>query len=422
MLRIAAIFLVVTAIAILAVLKYLTGDIVRWSDAYEALESAETAYPVRGKDGERVRLANAMVESEPPPGMSIERRLHPVGTLAQLRYETLDREGSVVSTTEVRALVPSLPAFGVDAPAAPFGQTGCPHRCREELAKSGGREIARGGTPGLSPEWVLRMPVGKTFDLGMQSFTLQDLDDPRPISLPQARYRVTLLEACPARVRAGAVTSLEFHENATLPIPKGLRTQRWVQVEDCAALFKARPPRPEVVPAPTKTAKAVPAYAYAPPKLGVIVPQRDSPLGRPSLVVDEGVMLKHERPLQITFHRACRYDPPSNRWVPLPTPGAALEIAGPPRMNVTRVAHRFPEDPGLYWAEWSERVADDREAQTFALVVPGGSAVRCDEGDLPAPAPGEIALCVPRHGPALPGTVPDPGTGCPAQAGLARPK
>src|SRR4029077_5473176 len=122
----------------------------------------------------------------------------------------------------------------------------------------GAVEIHRGGSPGLSPEWVLRMPAGKTFDLGMQSFTLQDLEDPRPLSLPQARYRVTLLEACPARVRAGAVTSLEFNENAILPIPKGLRTQRWVQVEDCSALLKARPSRPEVVAAPARESKPTP--------------------------------------------------------------------------------------------------------------------------------------------------------------------
>ena len=226
MLRVAGILLALAAIATLAVLKYGTGDIVRWGDAYHVLESAETAPPFRGKDAERLLLANAMVESEPPRGMPTDRRLHPVGTLAHLRYEALDRGGAVVSTLEVRSLVPSLPAFGVDAPAAPFGQTSCPRRCAEELAKGGGIEIARGGSPGLSPEWVLRMPVGKTFDLGMQSFTLQDLEDARPISLPHARYRVTLLEACPARVRTGAVTSLEFHESAMIPIPKELRTRR----------------------------------------------------------------------------------------------------------------------------------------------------------------------------------------------------
>ena len=104
-------------------------------------------------------------------------------------------------------------------------------------------QIARGGSPGLSPEWVLRMPVGQTFDLGLQSFSLQDLEDPRPISLAHARYRVTLLEACPARVRVGEVTSLEFQPNATVPIPSEFRTRHWVQVDDCLALLRKRPPR-----------------------------------------------------------------------------------------------------------------------------------------------------------------------------------
>jgi hypothetical protein len=415
--RIAGVLLALVAIAGLAVLKYVTGDIVRWGDAYDDLESAETAHPLRGKDGERIRLANAMVESEPPRGMPIERRLHPVGTLAHLRYETLDREGAVVSTLEVRSLVPSLPAFGVDAPAAPSGQTACPRRCAEELAKSGGTQIARGGSPGLSPEWVLRMPVGQAFDLGRQSFTLQDLEDPRPISLAQARYRVTLLEACPARVRTGTVTTLEVHENAIIPVPRGFRTHRWVQVDDCAALLKKRPARPEAVPAPATVAKETPAYAYAPPKLELLVPRRDTPDGWASLVVDEGVMLLRAQAMHVAFRRICRYDPASNRWEPLPPPQAALEIEGPPRMNVTRVAYRFPEAPGLYWAEWSEMPGGDRgAARAFALVVAGGSSVRCNEGDLPAPGPAEISLCVPRHGPALPGTVPDPVPGCPLKA------
>ena len=61
--------------------------------------------------------------------------------------------------------------------------------------------------------------------------------------LPDARYRVTLLEACPARVRVGEVTSLEFQPNATVPIPSEFRTRHWVQVDDCLALLRKRPPR-----------------------------------------------------------------------------------------------------------------------------------------------------------------------------------
>lgn len=415
----AAIVLALVAIAAAAGFALLGGGIVRWSDAYVALESAETAHPFRGADGERVRLANAMVESEPPRGMPVDRRLHPVGTLAHLRYERLGADGGVTDTIEVRALVPSLPAFGADAPEAPFGRTACPRRCREGLAESGAVKIERGGSPGLSPEWVLRMPVGRAFDLGMQSFSLQDLEDPRPIALPQARYRVTLLEACAARVHAGAVTSLEFHEHATVPVPKGLRTDRWVQVEGCAALARNWPARPE--PAAVQPVSTVaPPYAYRPPQLELLVTRHEA-LGRAALVVDEGVMLVRKEAMHVVFRRICAYEPASNRWSPLPMPEAGLEVAGPPQMNVTRVAYRFPEAPGLYFADWSEVPANDRgAARSFSLVVAGGTSRHCREGGLPAPAPGEIALCVPRHGAALPGTVPDPSVSCPAAAAVAR--
>jgi hypothetical protein len=205
------------------------------------------AHALRGHSDERVLLANAMAESEPPRGMPTDRRLHPPSTLAHLRYERIETDGSVVSSTDVRALVPSLPAFGAEAPGAPFGLTACPRRCAEQLAESGAIQVHRGGSPGLSPEWVLRMPVGQTFELGRQSYNLQDLDDPRPVSLPYASYRVTLLEACPARVRVGTVTSLDFQENAVIPVPKEFRTRHWVQVEDCPALMKKRPQRPATI-------------------------------------------------------------------------------------------------------------------------------------------------------------------------------
>lgn len=76
------------------------------------------------------------------------QRIHAVGTLAHLRYETLDRRGRVLSTIEVRALVPSLPAFGEDAPGGPHGEIDCPEVCRSGLAPSAAHLIARGGTPG----------------------------------------------------------------------------------------------------------------------------------------------------------------------------------------------------------------------------------------------------------------------------------
>src|SRR5687767_3002523 len=145
MLRNAATVLAVVVLAAVAAFAFISGKFVRWSDAYQALESAETSHPVFSREAERVLLANAMVESEPPRGMPTDKRLHPVGTLAHLRYETLKPDGTVAASTEVRALVPSLPYFGVDAPGAPFGRTACPQRCQDGLAASGAVEIARSG-------------------------------------------------------------------------------------------------------------------------------------------------------------------------------------------------------------------------------------------------------------------------------------
>ena len=409
---------VLAAIAVLgtlAVRTWLTGDLVRWADGYVALEAREFLTPARGGDDERVRLANAMAESEAPRGLPMGRRIHPPSTLAHLRYEQIGADGEVKSTVEVRALVPALPAFGVDAPAGLLGRTECPAKCAEALAGNDALQIARGGRPGLADEWVMRMPVGQTFDLGSTSFTLQDLEDARPISLPQARYRATLVEACSARVRVGTVTQLEFHPSAMVPIPQELRSRHWVQLEGCTALAKRTPPR---APPETVTASAplqAPPYAYRPPELGIVVPRR-GPVGRAELVVDETQWVRRNlETMHVLIHRVCRYDPPSNRWLRLARPAGGLEISGPGLMNRTRVAYRFDEAPGLYWAEWTEaQPAAPGAATKFALVIPAGRTVHCREGELPAPAPGEISLCVPGHGPALPGTVPDPAAGCPA--------
>ena len=405
---------IVPLIAVLAgaLVIYMTGIFVRWSDAYVVLEAGEVIAPPRAGDDERVRLANAMAEGEAPRGMPIGKRLHRMGTLAHLRYENVGADGRIVSTTEVRALVPSLPAFGVDAPGGILGRIECPQQCAQALAETGGAMLERGGTPGIATEWVMRMPVGTPYDLGLTSFTLQDIQDARPISLPQARYRVTLLEACQGRVRVGAVTSLEFHESAMLPIPKGLRTRQWVQLDGCPALTRRVPSRPEVVAAPAVSART-PSYAYRPPKLALLISQRGA-VGRASLIVDEGAKLTLPETIHVHFRRACRFEAGTNRWVALPIPASALEVSGPGLMGRTRVALHFPEDPGLYWAQWTEVPANDTgAAREFALVVPAGRSVHCREGLLLAPGADEISLCVPGHGAAQPRVVPDPAQACP---------
>lgn len=248
----AKIVAIIAFVAILAGLgvSYATGGLVRWSDAYVALEATEATAPARSGDDERLRLANATAEGEAPRGMPIGPRLHRVGTLAHLRYESLGAEGRVVSTTEVRALVPPLPYFGADAPAGILRGIECPRPCVDALAKAGGALLERGGATGIAAEWVMRMPVGTAYELGLTSFTLQDIQDARPIPLPQANYRVTLLEACPARVRVGAVTRLEFCIGPSGPkFPRTTRGRRSTSRSWCrrdAACFAARAccPRP----------------------------------------------------------------------------------------------------------------------------------------------------------------------------------
>ena len=297
----------------------------RFSNAYVALEATEAVYAGHGADAERVRLANAMVENEPPRGLTLGPRIHPVGTLAHVRYETLARSGEVVSTTEVRALAPPLPYFGIDAPGGPYGRIDCPQACREALVATGGSLIDRGGSPGLAAEWILRMPVGKAFELPSESPNLQDIEDRRPISLPVARYRVTLLEACPAEVRMGSLRTIDFAQNAIVPIPTGLRFSNWVQVGGCAALMAKKPARPEPAPPPAAVSTVTPEYAYRPPELGLILPRHESPMGRATLVVDESFKLKQGVDMQVRILAACRYDVAARSWSSLPVPADALE-------------------------------------------------------------------------------------------------
>jgi hypothetical protein len=220
------------------------GTGVRWAEAYQALDAAETNLPRNARERERLLRAWAMVEDEPPAGLT-GPRIHRPGTLAHLRYQAFDGAGQVLEERHVRALVPPLPAFANDRglPDPTLGKTGCPAACQTELARTGGLWLQHSGHPGLAPEWVLRMPVGQAFSLGARTVSTHDVlsREARPLgSRGLTQVTVTLLEACPARIRVGAVTRLEFH--TYVPIPLGFETVRWVQLDGCAALLAD--PRP----------------------------------------------------------------------------------------------------------------------------------------------------------------------------------
>src|SRR5436190_6444591 len=138
------------------VFRYFTG--IQWRDAYRALEAAEPT------------LIEASIEGEAPEGMDVSKRVHARGTLMRLRYEQLDAQGEPIASYELRALVPRLPSFGADAPQDEFfGPVACGAKCRAHLAESHASLIDRSGIAGIADEWVLRMPVGRTFSLGRRS-------------------------------------------------------------------------------------------------------------------------------------------------------------------------------------------------------------------------------------------------------------
>ena len=62
----------------------------------------------------------------------------------------------------------------------PVWREACPPPCDEELARTGGLRLMRSGEPGIASEWVLRMPVGKTFDLRPRPLLTQDILDQQP--------------------------------------------------------------------------------------------------------------------------------------------------------------------------------------------------------------------------------------------------
>jgi len=405
--------------------SFFSGSGIRWTDAYEAMETVESNLPANPGERDRLLLANARAEDEPPPGMPIGARLHKNGTLVHLRYEVIPNDGDEVDVIEVRALVPPLPYFGAEARDGAFGDLSCPRECSEQWAVTDRLAIVldRSGKPGLAYEWILRMPVGRTFELGKRSFAVQDLQHDKPYAIPYLRMRVTLLGACHPRVRIGAVTSLEFFPYATIPIPRGFRTRRWVQLDGCPAMAKAVPAVPQQLLKANQARSGeivrLRSDAYKPYfDLEAVKPVRNGPLGRALLVVDEQWVEQHGHAMLFRMLRACRYDASLDRWTPLPFEAGDYAIAlnagrpGEPG-STTRVAFRFPEEAGLFWAEWTET---DREARdqgpVHSALIFAGSKLDCNDAGLREPAAGEITTCVPRSSGAEARVLPAPETGC----------
>jgi hypothetical protein len=95
------------------------------------------------------------------------------------------------------------------------------------------------------------MSVGASIEMGVpDGFVTTDFLDGRTTQVRKrafwlgtgqvttpATLRVRLIDACPAEVRVGRATQLEFAPFAIIPIPLGFRELRWVQMTGRAALY-----------------------------------------------------------------------------------------------------------------------------------------------------------------------------------------
>jgi hypothetical protein len=374
---------------------------IQWRDAYQALEAAEPT------------LLEASIEGDAPLGMDVSRRLHARGTLMRLRYEQLDAQGEPVASYELRALVPRLPAFGEDAPQAEFGPVACGARCQAHLAESRAVLINRSGIAGIADEWILRMPVGRAFDLGKRGIDIQDLASDRSRSIPVSPLRVTLLEACEPQVQAGSAGQLEW-TSSMVPLPREWRVTHWVEVRGCESMMNAPPAQAQLgprIPMPEPPKRLRPSWPDPEPKWEAIKPMRAGRVQPLTLIVNEDWMRDHRQPMSFALLRACRYDAQANRWVTLPKPPRTAPIE--PRdesFSGQRVAFEFPEMTALYFAEWRET----RERGTVRLhsaLIPAGP-VACEENELPPPQGSEVVACVPEGGVARTRLVPAPGDTC----------
>jgi hypothetical protein len=400
--------------------SFFFGTGVRWQNAYTALEAAETNLPRNPRERERMLLAWASAEGDPPEGMQIGPRIHNAGTLARLRYETFDERGNPIDDWQVRALVPTI-----GNGEGPDWREGCPAACQAELARTGGLRLLRSGEPGIASEWVLRMPVGQTFDMRPRPLQTQDILDKQPRRLGigsvrdgerwvqrPANIRVTLVEVCAADVRVGSVTNLEI-SSSHIPFPTGFRTTRWVQLDGCGKL-EAFPPPPEATP-PGHIKPEIPE----PPDLVAIVVRRETGSGRATLRVDEAWLQKHNMPVVFHVAKVCRYDAAAGQWQHLSPPDPRrstrlVPLSPEDASKGDRVAFELPQETALFWLQWGEQHEDNRSSRRIrfrdALVTSG--PVLCNDIDLGPAPPDQVAACVPYADRAEARFVPRPREAC----------
>ncbi|HEV3141508.1 MAG TPA: hypothetical protein VGY57_13370 [Vicinamibacterales bacterium] len=405
--------LVAVVCAAIVAIAFAINPPVQRTDAYRALGATDRA-------NDRVRLANAEAEGDPPDGFTPGPRVHKPGTLATLQYQSYDADGQPLDTWQVRALVPAVPE--TDRREGAFESNSCPRECQAEISR-GAVRVIRSGEPGIAAEWVLRMPLNHTFDLGRRTLTTQDLLDDRPRRInirftkrdgvdvaEPSRITLTLLAVCDARVQLGSVSHLEFFPDAIVPIPRGFRTDRWLLMEGCGPLTRfARAPEP---PPPPRAAAPQP-----PPDIRAIALRRATGTGHMTLQVDESWFARRPAAIEFVLRDVCRYDQSTDRWsrVTMPHEGVGARIAARAAADAgERVAVRLPQETALFWIRWLEREAGDRSArnQSFHDTLATSGPILCQDIDLGAAPAGRVPACVPFADKAQARFVPDPHEAC----------
>lgn len=401
--------------------SFVFGSGVRWQEAYTALEAAETMRPGNARERDRLLLAEAYTQSEPPVGLPLGPRLHPAGTLARVRYELFDENGAPLDAWEVRALLPTL-----GNGEGPFWREHCGRACAAELQRSQGLRLERSGEQGLAEEWVLRMPVGKTFELRPTPLRTHDLLDARARDVPlasvrvgdrsvqrPARIQVTLVEACRAMVRVGTTLELEVFPFAILPIPSGFRRSRWAQLNGCGQLEAFAPPP---VPPPVQ---ATPRRVEPPPDLRALVARRDPGTGYIDLKVDEQWLREHAQFVVTQVSTVCRYDTVSDQWQKLVPPNPRVSVRIDPQAEADahlgeRVAFEVPREIALFWLVWTEQRESNRSGRAVRLrdALVGSGPIQCNDLALGPEPEGRIAACVPFADRAEARFVPAPAQAC----------
>jgi hypothetical protein len=409
---------------------------IQWADAYTALGAGEHVRSARDRDADPVRLANADAENELPRGFTPGPRIHPPGTLAHLRYQTFDSTGASLESWEVRALVPPLPAIeGHGNQERPLVETTpCSGACGDRGRT--GLVMVHSGQPGLSAEWVLRMPVGRTFDLGPRTLITQDLlgaarrvsltsrrDGDRYVTEP-ANIQVTLHAVCAAKVRLGSFTRFELDPNAIVPFPRGWRTYRWVQLDDCGRIAPLAETAPVAPPQP-RVARTVPESA-GDTSHAILTVRREPGQGFVQLLVDEAWLQREGIPRTIRLEARCRYDPAANAWEPVSAtgPSGSLRVMVRPPDEAgrpPRVLSLLPREPGLFWVQWIEGLRDtsggemrsgrDAAFRRHEAFVPSGP-ILCNDLEIGAPPAGTVVACVPFADRAQAQFVPKPDSSC----------